>query len=61
MGKYDDEHQMIKDCEARESKLDDWERGFIDSIGNQLAEKEFLTTKQCDKLGEIWERITRDG
>lgn len=32
----DDHAQMIEDCEARESKLSEWEHEFIDSIGRQL-------------------------
>ena len=38
--------QMIQDCETRESKLTDWERTFIDSIGKQLAAGKPLSQKQ---------------
>ena len=50
----DDEAQMIKDCEARESKLSDWEREFIDSV----SQRETLTPKQAAKLEAIWDRVT---
>ena len=35
---HDEHQQIVKDCEKRESKLTDWERGFIDSISKQMAE-----------------------
>lgn len=50
----DEERQMIADCEARESKLSDWERGFIDSIGRS----DTLTERQAAKLEAIWDRVT---
>lgn len=54
----DDHAQMIEDCEKRESKLDDWERTFIDSIAHQLTRDQALTPKQAEKLDQIWERVT---
>lgn len=57
-----DEHQqMVEDCEKRESRLDDWQRSFIDSIGRQLAEGRALTKAQADKLDEVWEHATARG
>jgi len=50
--------QMIQDCETRESKLTDWERTFIDSISNQIAEGKSLSPKQAETLDKIWERVT---
>ncbi len=32
----DDISQMIEDCEARDTKLSEWEQQFIDSISKQL-------------------------
>lgn len=55
---HDEHQQMVKDCENRESKLTDWERGFIDSISKQLAEGRRLSVKQAGRLDEIWERVT---
>jgi hypothetical protein len=54
----DEQAQLIEDCENREEKLSDWERGFIDSVGKQLAEGRSLTDKQVERLEEIWERVT---
>ncbi len=50
--------QLILDCEKRESKLSDWERGFIDSLGDQLAKGHGLTGKQTEVLEAIWEKVT---
>ena len=49
---------MVEDCEKRESKLSDWERGFIDSIKNQLQAGHALTARQAETLDAIWERVT---
>lgn len=57
-----DEHlQMISDCERRESKLDDWERGFIDSLSEQVSDGKSLTDTQAAKLDQIWEKVTENG
>jgi len=54
-----DEHQlMVKDCIAREAKLTDWERGFINSLEHQLEQERTLSEKQADTLDAIWERVT---
>ena len=54
----DDIAQMIEDCEARDTKLSEWEQQFIDSISRQLAKNGSLSQKQQEKLEAIWERIT---
>lgn len=55
----DEEHaQMLEDCERRESKLNDWERNFIDNLSQQLAGGRRLSEKQLELLDEIWERVT---
>jgi hypothetical protein len=50
--------QLIEDCENREGKLSDWERGFIDSLRRQIESGAALSEKQDEKLNEIWERVT---
>lgn len=49
---------MIEDCEARESKLSEWEVAFLDSISRQLERGHSLTAKQDETLTQIWERVT---
>ena len=51
----EEENQMIQDCIRREGRLGDWERNFIDSLE---VRGEPLTSKQHDKLTQIWERVT---
>jgi len=49
---------MLADCEKRESKLSDWERTFVDSLGQQIARGRTPTPKQTATLDAIWERVT---
>jgi hypothetical protein len=48
--------QMIKDLQARESILNDWETTFVGSIQS----KQTLTDKQKDRLEIIWEKKTTE-
>lgn len=52
---------MIEDCEKRESRLTEWESGFLDSIRNRLENERPLTGKQTETLEKIWERATAKG
>lgn len=52
---------MIADCEAREDRLTDWERGFIDSLDRQITAGRRPNEKQVDTLDGIWERATARG
>lgn len=58
MSDRDEQLTMIKDCIARESKLTDWERQFIDSIDHRTSNGKSLTDSQTERLEEIWEKIT---
>jgi hypothetical protein len=58
MSNHDEHLTMVEDCENRESKLTDWERGFIDSISKQMADGRALSEKQAERLDAIWERVT---
>lgn len=49
--------KMLEDCKAAESKLSDWERGFISSVSEQFINKGKLSEKQLDKLQSIWEQV----
>lgn len=53
--------QLVLDCELRESRLSDWDRGFIDSVKSQLEKGRNLSFRQQEVLGEIWERVTAKG
>ena len=61
MTSTDEALQMISDCEARESRLSEWEAGFIDSISKQVEKGRSLTDKQDETLNRIWEKVTENG
>lgn len=55
MTKNEELFQMINDCKQRESKLSDWERGYISSISDQLGHcmKGEETTLSDDQFGNL--------
>lgn len=57
----DEYARMAKDCEKRESRLTEWEKGFIASIRSRLQSENPLTIKQTETLDLIWERVTAKG
>ena len=62
MSDWTTEHlQLIEDCENREERLTDWQRTFIDSIKQQIAQGRQLTERQSECLNECWERATAKG
>lgn len=52
---------LLDDCEKREERLSDWERGFVDSLRSQIAQGRRPTPKQIDALDTVWERATARG
>lgn len=52
---------LVEDCENRESRLTEWEIGFVDSIRHRLEEELPLSAKQTEMLDKIWERVTSRG
>ena len=52
-----DSDAMLEDCNKRYSKLNDWERGFIDSLLD-MPEIRSLSPAQYETLEKIWDRIT---
>lgn len=54
----DEVSTMIDDCENRESRLSDWELGFISSISERVGRGNSLTALQLSRLNEIWEKVT---
>jgi hypothetical protein len=57
----DEYMQLIEDCENREDRLSDWERGFIDSVRRQIEGGGALSEKQAEKLNDVWEQATAKG
>jgi hypothetical protein len=54
----DEAEQMVTDCENRESKLTEWEIGFVDSLRRRLDNGMGLTERQQEVLDRVWERVT---
>lgn len=52
---------QIEDCEKRESKMTEWELGFISSLRSQIEDGRRPTQKQIDALDKIWEYVTAKG
>ena len=52
---------MLDDCEKREKRLTDWERGFVDSLRRQIEAGRRPSPKQIESLDSIWERATARG
>jgi len=57
----DEYFTMLDDCEKRESRLTDWERGFVDSLRSQIERDRRPSEKQLETLDNIWERATANG
>lgn len=52
---------LLDDCEKREERLSDWERGFVDSLRKQLEQGRRPSSKQIEALDKCWENATRRG
>jgi hypothetical protein len=52
---------LLDDCEAREERLTDWERGFVDSLRRQIEQGRRPSVKQIESLDKAWERATARG
>lgn len=57
----DDQSVMISDCISRESRMNEWERGFIQSISEYFDDGGFLSETQNEILERIWNRVTAKG
>lgn len=49
---------LIEDCEALESRLSDWERGFISNLHAHVGGGGTLSARQLELLSSIWDRVT---
>ena len=62
MTTWQDEYvTLLDDCEQREERLSDWERGFVDSLRRQIEQGRRPTPKQIEALDRAWERATARG
>lgn len=62
MTTWQDEYAtLLDDCERREERLSDWERGFVDSLRRQIEQGRRPTPKQIEALDRAWERATARG
>lgn len=52
---------MINDCEQRESRITDWERGYLDSLRAWIEDGRRPSEKQIERLDAIWEKATARG
>ena len=57
----DDYLCMIDDCVTRESRLTEWEQGFIASLHSQIERDRRPSAKQIETLNSIWDRATEKG
>ena len=48
----------VEDCQDRESKLNEWECGFIEDMDVLLAKGTTLTPRQDAVLEKLWDRVT---
>ncbi len=56
-----DHETMVADCEARESRLNEWESEFIQSLRERIDAGRSLTDKQAETLDRVWTRATHKG
>ena len=62
MTTWQDEYvTLLDDCERREERLSEWERGFVDSLRRQIEQGRRPTQKQIEALDRAWERATARG
>lgn len=52
-----DAQAMLEDCLNRESKLNDWEKGFVQSL-TELDDVKKMSPRQYETLEKIWDRVT---
>lgn len=49
---------LIRDCQNRFRKLNDWEKDFINAIEIQFRKKHSLSKAQKETLDNLWEKAT---
>jgi hypothetical protein len=53
---YEEQVDQLNELWAIETRLSDWEHGFVQSIAEQLAAKGSLSDRQCEKLDDVYDR-----
>jgi hypothetical protein len=62
MASWADEYlTLLDDCERREERLSEWERGFVDSLRRQIEAGKRPSQPQIEKLDSVWEKVTEQG
>lgn len=62
MATWADEYlTLLDDCESREDRLTDWERGFVDSLRRQIEAGNRRMEKQAETLDAVWKKATARG
>lgn len=56
--KQDELETMLDDIQSRESKLNDWETSFIESVGERITDDKPLSEAQEQKFCDIWDKVT---
>lgn len=54
----DEAEQMISDCENRDRRLTEWEREFLTSLRQRVANGQEPTERQDEVLNRIWDKVT---
>ena len=44
-------------ADSRSPKLSDWEKNFIESVSDQWHNKRWLSDRQKEILGRIWDKV----
>jgi len=57
----DELQQMVKDCRARQARMDEWERELIRSLEERIAAGAALSQRQITQLNLVWDRVTEKG
>lgn len=54
----DEAELMVSDCENRDRRLTEWEREFLTSLRQRLANGREPSEKQDEILNRIWDKVT---
>jgi len=52
---------LVSDCEARDSRMSQWEQEFIADMRERIDNDHTITRPMYDKINQIWEKVTARG